>query len=76
VAQTATQTRAINLRQVNLIGVFGTSRDRRALVRMPNGNIVSLRVGDRFEGGQVAAIGEDELRYIRGNRNTVLRIGG
>jgi hypothetical protein len=75
VAQQATQTGAINLRQINLIGVFGTSSDRRALVRMPNGQVVSVRVGDRLDGGQVAAIGDSELRYVKNGRNTVLRVG-
>ncbi len=76
VAQQATETRAINLRRVNLIGVFGTSSQRRALVRLSNGQIAAVRVGDRLDGGQVAAIGDNELRYVRNGRNTVLRIGG
>lgn len=72
VAEEATEARAINLRRVNLIGVFGTSSSRRALVRLSGGSVVSLRVGDRLEGSQVTAIGESELRY----GNDVLRIGG
>ncbi|MGY6411358.1 MAG: hypothetical protein ACXIUV_10100 [Alkalilacustris sp.] len=76
VAQQATESRALNLRQVNLIGVFGTSSQRRALVRLSNGQITAVRVGDRLDGGQVAAIGDNELRYVRNGRNTVLRIGG
>jgi hypothetical protein len=73
VAEQATEDRAINLNRVNLIGVFGTSSSRRALVRLPGGNVVSVRVGDRIEGSQITAIGETELRY---GRNEVLRIGG
>jgi hypothetical protein len=73
VAEQATETRAINLRNTNLLGVFGTSSNRRALVRLPGGSVVSVRVGDRIEGSQVTAIGESELRY---GRNGVLRIGG
>ncbi len=75
VAQQATLEGAINLRRMNLIGVFGTESDRRALVRMSNGQVVSVRVGDRLDGGQVAAIGESELRYVKNGRNNVLRIG-
>ena len=74
VAREATQARAINLRQVNLIGVMGTSNSRRALVRLSNGRIVTVRVGESLDGGQVTAIGEDELRYTRRGRNVVLRI--
>lgn len=75
VAEQATE-RGLNLRQVNLIGVYGTSSDRRALVRLSNGRIVRVAVGDRLDGGQVAAIGDAELRYVRNGRNEVLRIGG
>ncbi len=75
VAQQATQTRAINLRRVNLIGVFGTPSDRRALVRLSNGQVVRVGVGDTLDGGRVSAIGDDELRYTKNGRNEVLRIG-
>ena len=74
VAREATQARAINLRQVNLIGVMGTSSNRRALVRLSNGRVVTVRVGESLDGGQVTAIGENELRYTRRGRDVVLRI--
>lgn len=75
VAETATERRAINLRRVNLIGVFGTQTNRRALVRLSNGQVVRVQVGDALDGGRVSAIGDTELRYVRGGRNQVLRIG-
>ncbi|WP_296474139.1 hypothetical protein [Roseinatronobacter sp.] len=74
VAREATQARAINLRQINLLGVMGTSSSRRALVRLSNGRVVTVRVGEALDGGQVTAIGDDELRYTRRGRNVVLRI--
>jgi hypothetical protein len=74
VSREATQARAINLRQVNLLGVMGTSSSRRALVRLSNGRVVTVRVGETLDGGQVTAIADDELRYTRGGRNVVLRI--
>ncbi|MCW1934747.1 hypothetical protein [Pararhodobacter zhoushanensis] len=76
VARQATETDAIRLNRVNLIGVFGTPQSRRALVRMSNGRVVRVAVGDRLDGGQVAAIGEAELRYVKNGRNEILRIGG
>jgi hypothetical protein len=76
VARQATETDAINLRDVNLIGVFGTPEDRRALVRLSSGRVVRVQVGDRVDGGQVTAIGENELRYTKNGRNEVLEIGG
>jgi hypothetical protein len=74
VQESATQRRAIRPREANLIGVFGAPSSRRALVRMSNGQVVRLQVGDRFDGGQVSAIGESELRYVRSGQDRVLRI--
>jgi hypothetical protein len=74
VAQQATTKNAINLRKINLIGVYGGTSSRRALVRMGNGSYMKVQVGDRLDGGQVAAIGESELRYVKSGRNLVLRI--
>lgn len=74
VAREATTRNAINLRQVNLIGVYGTPSDRRALVRLANGRYRKVQVGDRIDGGQVSAIGDSELRYRKGSRNVVLKM--
>lgn len=75
VAEQATQARAINLRQVNLLGVFGTANNRAALVRLSNGNVVRVSVGDTLDGGRVSAISDTELRYVKRGRNEVLTIG-
>ena len=74
VARAATVNKAINLRQVNLIGVYGTPSNRRALVRLGNGRYQKVEVGDRFDGGRVSAIGDSELRYQKGNRNVILKM--
>ncbi|MFB9151577.1 hypothetical protein [Roseovarius ramblicola] len=74
VAQRATARNAINLRQVNLIGVYGTPSNRRALVRLANGQYRKVEVGDRIDGGHVSAIGDTELRYTKSGRNVVLRL--
>lgn len=74
VARAATQDNAINLRKVNLIGVYGTPTNRRALVRLANGRYVKVKVGDRIDGGQVAAIGDSELRYVKRGRSVVLKM--
>lgn len=74
VARNATQTNAINLRKINLIGVYGTSNDRRALVRLASGRYKKVQVGDTLDGGRVAAIGESELRYVKGSRSIVLAL--
>lgn len=74
VSREATQTNAIRLREVNLIGVYGKPSDRRALVRLPNGRFQKVQVGDRIDGGRISAIGDSELRYQKGNRNLVLKM--
>jgi len=74
VARSATERNAINLRQVNLIGVYGTPSNRRALVRLSNGRYRKVQIGDRIDGGRVSAIGDTELRYTKSGRNVVLRL--
>lgn len=74
VARQATIKDAINLHKVNLIGVYGTSSNRRALVRLSNGRYKKVQVGDRIDGGKVAAIGQDELRYLKSGKNVTLKM--
>ena len=74
VAAEATLEDAINLRKINVIGIYGSGSKRRALVRMTTGRRVMVEVGDRLDGGRVAAISDSELRYIKGGRNVVLKI--
>jgi len=72
VARQATVERALNLRRLNLIGVYGKPSDRRALVRLPSGRYVKVKVGDRIDGGRIVAIGDGQLQYQKGGRNTTL----
>jgi hypothetical protein len=74
VASAATSESAINLREVNLIGVYGRPGDRRALIRLGNGRYVRVGVGDRLEGGQVTAIGDNALNYVVRGRTYALQI--
>lgn len=74
VARSATVKNAINLRRVNLIGVYGKPASRRALVRLANGRYRKVSVGDRIDGGRVSAINNSELRYTKGSRNLVLKM--
>ncbi|MFS4582432.1 hypothetical protein [Phaeobacter sp. C3_T13_0] len=74
VARQATVNNAINLRRVNLIGVYGTPANRRALVLMPNGRYKKVKVGDKIDGGRVLAIGDSQLQYQKGSRNLTLKI--
>jgi type IV pilus biogenesis protein PilP len=72
VAQLATTEDALNLRQVNLIGIYGRPNDRRALVRLSNGRYIKVEAGDSLDGGRVAAISESNLRYEKRGRTITL----
>ena len=74
VAKQATVKNAVNLRQINLIGVYGKPSSRRALVRLGNGRYQKVVVGDRLDGGRVSAIGDSELRYTKRGRDMVLKM--
>ncbi|NDV01970.1 hypothetical protein [Pseudoroseicyclus tamaricis] len=74
VASAATIEDAINLRDINLIGVYGRPGDRRALVRLDNGRYVRVGVGDSLDGGQVTAIGDGALNYVKRGRTYALEV--
>lgn len=74
VARQATVKNALNLRQLNLIGINGKGGDRRALVRTSNGRYKTVKIGDRLDGGKVAAITETELRYTKNGQSVVLKM--
>ena len=74
VAKQATIKNALNPNNLNLIGVYGTPSKRRALLRLPSGRYVKVEIGDRVDGGRVAAIDVDSLSYVKSGRNRVLKI--
>ncbi|GAA6199113.1 hypothetical protein [Aquicoccus sp. SU-CL01552] len=74
VARQATLKNEINLRRINLIGVYGNASNRRALIRLSSGRYKKVKVGDRIDGGKVVAIGEDQLRYQKGGRDHTLKM--
>jgi hypothetical protein len=59
---------------VALIGVFGTSSRRHALVQLPNGSVQRVRPGDAVNGVQIAAVGADTVRVRVNGRDGVLRL--
>ncbi len=76
VARAATQEEAIGLREINLIGVYGRPNNRRALVRLPNGSFVRVEIGSSLDGGQVTAIGDNALNYVKRGRTYALQVPG
>lgn len=74
VAKQATYVNAIKLSQTNLIGVYGTASNRSALVRQSNGRYMKVKVGDKLDGGIIAAITATEVRYQKGGRIITLAL--
>ena len=74
VAQAATQSNALGLREVSLIGVYGRPNARRALVRLGNGQFVKVQIGSSLDGGQVTAINDSALNYVKRGRTYALQI--
>jgi hypothetical protein len=74
VSKTATIKNAISLSKVSLIGVYGTPSKRAALLRLPSGRFVRVKVGDRVDGGRVAGINVSSLSYVKKGRNRVLKV--
>lgn len=74
VARSATMKNALNLSRINLIGVYGSSSSRRALVRLSSGRYVKVSVGDRLDGGRVTAISSTRLTYQKSGRQMTLDV--
>jgi hypothetical protein len=74
VARAATQEDAIRLREINLIGVYGRPNARRALVRLSNGRYVRVEIGSALDGGQVTAIGDSALNYVKRGRTYAIEL--
>jgi hypothetical protein len=74
VARQATTKDALNLSRVALLGVFGTASGRYAMVRQPGGSVRKVVVGDRLDGGQVAAITANAVQYQKGGRIVTLSL--
>jgi hypothetical protein len=72
VARKATYANALNMSKISLIGVFGSPSNRYAMVRQPGGRFVKVEVGDRIDGGKIAAISEREVSYIRDGQTHTL----
>ncbi|MFZ3582285.1 hypothetical protein ACOI1H_08960 [Loktanella sp. DJP18] len=76
VARAATMDNAMNLRQMNLVGVYGKPNARRALIRLGNGRYVKVEVGSTLDGGQVTAIGDSALNFVKRGRVYALTLPG
>ena len=74
VKQAATIKNILNLRNINLIGVSGTKRNPNALVRLANGTVLKVKIGDRLNGGRVTNIQTMTLTYAKSGRSIILQM--
>ncbi|MHA3913310.1 hypothetical protein [Halovulum sp. GXIMD14793] len=74
VARAATISNALPMREMTLIGVFGATKNRHALIRLPGGKMVKVATGDTVRGYQVTAISADAIRLNRRGKDTLLVI--
>ncbi len=74
VQKAATIENAIPKRGMALIGVYGTSSKRQALVRLRSGKFVKVGTGDTVGGFKVSAISSDAIRMRRNGRDTILEL--
>ena len=58
-ADTATVSAQFDPTEPLLLGTYGSDSDRRAILRLPNGVVSKVTVGDRLAGDKVLAIAED-----------------
>ncbi|UYV39036.1 hypothetical protein N4R57_08500 [Rhodobacteraceae bacterium D3-12] len=68
VATAATETTAMRLNNVALIGTFGSADAPGALIRLPAGKILKVSTGDQTTIGKVVGISQSELLLAKGGR--------
>ena len=76
VGHNSTKRNFIDLDRTNLIGIVGKRSNPRALVRLANGKVLTLKVGAVFEGWRVFAIDRDKIHVENGSRQEILRLPG
>ena len=74
VGKSATQKRGINPGRTTIIGIIGAGKASRALIRLRNGKIVTVRLGDRIDGGTINSIGDGRITYVKSGRTHELRM--
>lgn len=74
VANAATQKRAIDLGRTTIIGIIGAGNASRALIRLRSGKIVTVRLGDKIDGGTINSIGDGRVTYVKAGRVHELKL--
>lgn len=69
----ATQS-GFDAKRTQLIGVIGAGKASRGLVRLRNGRVVTLRIGDKINGGKVTGVSNNALVYVKNGKRFSLPI--
>lgn len=73
-AATATIKEGIQINRTQIIGTIGAGKASRALVRLSNGRVLTLRLGDKINGGVITAIGDSRITFVKGGREQQLAV--
>ncbi|MBP7242740.1 type II secretion system protein N [Amaricoccus sp.] len=65
---------SVSRSQLALVGVFGGSGGKHALIQLPNGETERVKPGDTIRGVQVVAIASDSVQVRSRGRDSVLRL--
>lgn len=76
IARLATTRNKVGLSKAALVGIFGKPGRRGAIVRLADGSIEKVAVGDPLDGGKVERIGDRSLSYLLDSETIVLRLPG
>ncbi|MFV0385615.1 hypothetical protein [Paracoccus sp. (in: a-proteobacteria)] len=74
VSAAATVKDGIQISRTQIIGTIGAGKASRALVRLSNGKIITLRLGDRINGGTITAIGNSQITFVKGGSQQQLSV--
>jgi type IV pilus biogenesis protein PilP len=75
-AAAATNRNAVDLSQTILVGVFGSPTSRRAILRLPSGDIRRVKKGESIEGWKVATIGQSSIKLTKSGKSQTLNVPG
>nr|MCS5603145.1 pilus assembly protein PilP [Paracoccus sp. (in: a-proteobacteria)] len=71
---TATVKEGIQVNRTQIIGTIGAGKASRALIRLSNGRVLTLRLGDRINGGTITEIGNSRITFVKGGRAQQLAV--
>lgn len=72
----ATVKDGIQINRTQIIGTIGAGKASRALVRLSNGRVLTLRLGDRINGGTITDIGDSRITFVKGGQAQALSVLG